>query len=61
MTEKKKLTEDEEADEIVRRLATPPTSLSDFQRVMIPVIRKLLPGITAVEILSVQPMSKDEE
>ena len=53
---KKILTEDEEADEIVRRLATPPPSISDFQRIVIPMIRKIIPTMIANEIIGVQPM-----
>lgn len=54
---KKILTEEEEADEIVRRLAThPKDSLSDFRRIVIPMVRKVMPTLIAQEILSVQPM-----
>lgn len=47
------LTKEEEADEIVRRLATPPTPKLE---ITIPMIRKILPSLIASEILSVQPM-----
>lgn len=59
--EKKELTYDEEADEIVRRLATHPTSPIEEMRVMIPMIRHILPSVTAAEILGVQPMTNFED
>jgi hypothetical protein len=56
--EKKPMTRDEEADEIVRRLKTKPVSPSDFQRIVMPIIRKIIPGTIANEIMGVQPMSE---
>lgn len=53
--EKTVLTEDEEADEIVRRLATPP--LPPLHQMMMPVIRRIIPGVIANEIIGVQPMT----
>jgi len=67
MEKKKILTREEEADEIIRRLATPPEPpISDFQRVIIPMIRKIVPQMMAHEIIGVQPMTgfnlkKDKE
>jgi len=55
---------EEEADEIIKRLATHPAPpISDFQRIIIPMIRKLEPSLFATEILGVQPMFdyKDKE
>jgi hypothetical protein len=54
---KKILTEEEEADEIVRRLATHPRNpLNDFRNIILPMIRKVVPTLVAQEILGVQPM-----
>jgi hypothetical protein len=54
---KKILTKDEEADEIVRRLAThPPNPLNDFRNIVLPMIRIVMPALIAQEILGVQPM-----
>lgn len=50
----KKLTVDEEADEIIRRLKAPP--FRTF-RIVMPIIRKTLPILIANEIIGVQPMS----
>lgn len=58
MTEpvKKQLTEDEEADEIIRRLKAPPAPIYK-NNIIMPIIRKILPGLIANEIIGVQPMS----
>ena len=58
MTEpvKKQLTLDEEADEIIRRLKAPPAPIYR-NTIIIPLIRKILPGLIANEIIGVQPMS----
>lgn len=55
MTGKKQLTEDEEADEIIRRLKYPPPP---SPRIIIPIIRKILPGLIANEIMGIQPMTE---
>jgi hypothetical protein len=55
---------EEEADEIIRRLAThPEPPISDFQRIVLPLIRKIYPELMAQEIVAVQPMFtyKDKE
>ena len=56
MTEpvKKQLTKDEEADEIIRWLKYPPVPVP---RIIMPMIRKILPGLIANEIIGIQPMS----
>jgi hypothetical protein len=51
------MTKEEEADEIVRRLATHPTPPDDFRRIVMPMIRKVLPTLIANEIIGVQPMT----
>ena len=56
MTDKKQLTLDEEADEIIRRLKAPPKPIYRNDIIM-PLIRKILPGLIANEIIGVQPMS----
>lgn len=56
--DKKPLTQEEEADEIVRRLSTPPPP--PFRQMVMPVIRRILPGLIANEIIGVQPM-KDSD
>lgn len=66
MTEKKKLTREEEADEIVKRLATHPMPQIDdyFEKIILPMIRKIKPTLIANEIVGVQPMTtykKDKE
>jgi len=64
--EKKILTEEEEADEIVKRLAThpaPPESFSNryFRTVILPLIRSVEPKTIAADILSVQPMWQEKD
>jgi hypothetical protein len=55
--EKKVLTPEEEADEIVRILKTPPTSPNEeLQKVIIPMIRRIMPGVIAADILGTAPM-----
>lgn len=54
------MSEDEEADEIVRRLATPPPVIK-YRHFNIPIIRKVIPGIIAQDILSVQPLNSNED
>lgn len=54
MTDKKQLTKDEEADEIIRRLSAPPKSRYVIN---IPYIRNIMPSLIANEIIGVQPMS----
>lgn len=54
------MTKEEEADEIVRRLKTPPSKPNPFdglRDVMIPMIRRIMPGTLAQEITGVQPMT----
>jgi len=53
------MTEEEEADEIVRRLAAPPKPvISDFEKIVMPMIRRIIPGTIAHEIMGVQPMQE---
>lgn len=67
--EKKILTREEEADEIIKRLATHPAPPESKQaeyirKVIIPMIRKVEPKLIAAEIIGVQPMfnyKKDNE
>lgn len=46
--------EEQEADEIVRRLKAPP--VQPIPRVIMPMIRRVIPDIIASEIIGVQPM-----
>jgi hypothetical protein len=53
------MTEEEEADEIIRRLKTPPKPdpLAGLRNVILPMIRRVTPGTIAQEIIGVQPMT----
>lgn len=52
------MNEEEEADEIVRRLATPPADPDAFRKIVIPMIRRIMPTMIAQEIVGVQPMQE---
>lgn len=49
--------EEEEADEIVRRLSTPPPDLDNFRKIMMPMIRRIIPTVIANDIIGVQPIA----
>lgn len=52
------MTEEEEADEIIRRLKTPsPKITEDFRNVILPMIKRVMPATIANDIMSVQPMT----
>jgi len=52
------MTEEEEADEIIRRLKTPPPKpLDNLRNIILPLIKRVTPGIIANEIIGVQPMT----
>ena len=54
------MTKEEEADEIIRRLKTPPPKsdpLGDLRNVILPMIKRITPGVIAQEIIGVQPMT----
>lgn len=50
------MTEEEEADEIVRRLKTKPEPIITYRSTILPLIKRIIPTIIANEILGVQPM-----
>ena len=52
----KPMTEEEEAEEIVRRLSAPPKPIWD-NSVSIPMIRRIIPNTIATDIIGVQPMT----
>ncbi len=53
---------EEEADEIIKRLAThPEPPISDFQRIVLPLIRKIIPQTIAQEIIDAQSMFTPED
>ena len=54
--EKVPMTEEEEAEEIIRRLSTIPKNAT-FRDVVLPMIRRITPSLIASEIMGVQPMT----